>query len=196
MRLFPVLAVGEGAFFLSAGFALRDGSALVVLTLAAGQTELELGVAALEVEPECDDGEAALGRAPQQPADLAAMQEELSRAARVEVVAAGGVVGADVHVVDPGLVALDGDVGVSKVHPVGANRLDLGAGEDDAGVEGLEDVVVVARTAVVGNGVLVGHWRPAQVADYRLGRDMGSSNAAILLSAATRMWHIVTHLVW
>ena len=93
--------------FLAAGLALGDGAALVPLAASAGEAELDLGVASLEVELEGHDGEAALGGVAGEAVDFASVEEELAGALGVEVFLGGGFVGGYMEVVEPGVAALD-----------------------------------------------------------------------------------------
>src|SRR5919106_3475972 len=124
--------------------------------LAACDANLELGVAPADVEPQRNEGEALRGLEAKQLTDLIAVEQELARAVRDVVVAVAlGVLG-DVRADEPGLAALDADVGLGDVDLVRANALDLGAGQHDARLEGLLDGVVVSRAPVDGDR-LVGH---------------------------------------
>jgi hypothetical protein len=60
----------------------------------------------------------------------------------------------DVGTDQPRLVALDARVGVGQVDLAGPDRLDLGAGQDEAGLDGLLDRELVSRPAVERDGVL------------------------------------------
>src|SRR5439155_22611326 len=60
---------------LAALVALAEGGALVVQLLAASQAELDLGAPVLEVEPERDERQPALGDLAGQPADLLPVQQ-------------------------------------------------------------------------------------------------------------------------
>src|SRR6267142_5908578 len=69
------------------------------------------------------------------------------------------------HAAQPGLAFLDLGVAIAQVHVTRTERLDLRAGQADAGLEALLDRVVVARLAVVGEldiaALLVGRRRRA-----------------------------------
>src|SRR5690606_39279910 len=79
------------------------------------------------------------------------MQEEFPRPRGVRVPAAGRVVRADVHPVQPDLAALDAGKGLGQADLAGPDRLDLGPGEDEACLPGLENVVFVQRFFVPGD---------------------------------------------
>ncbi len=55
---------------------------------------------------------------------------------------------------EPRLAALDARVGLGQVGAPGADRLDLGPGQHQARLERLLDGVVVAGTAIEGDGLL------------------------------------------
>src|SRR5690606_1768091 len=129
--------------------ALADRVALVVAALAARQRELDLGAAVLEVERERHQGEAALRHLPRQPRDLAAVREQLAIAARIRVLAPGLLVGAHGRVHQPRLAAPHHGVGFGEAGLALAQRLHLRADEHDAGLERVEDLVVVARPPVL-----------------------------------------------
>ena len=90
---------------------------------------------------------------PEQLVDLGAVEQQLARRA-----SARGCSGCrllerrDVGADEPGLAALDARVGVGQVDLAGADRLDLGAGQDDAGLERVVDREVVAGSSVEGDG--------------------------------------------
>src|SRR5271166_2963524 len=77
------------------------------------------------------------------------MHQEFARAGFLVAELTGGSVGADVHALEERLAVLDARVAVAEVCAMRAQRLDLGAGEREAGLEGLLDKEVVARLAVV-----------------------------------------------
>ena len=79
------------------------------------------------------------------------MQQQLPVALRIVIDIAAVAVGVDVHVVEPDLAALDARVAVAKIRLALPNAFHLGAAENDAGLEGVEDVVVEERLAIVGN---------------------------------------------
>ncbi len=66
------------------------------------------------------------------------------------------------HVQQKGFAVLDEAVGVLEIGLSFANRLDLGAAQGDAGLEFLQQKVVVAGGAVVGGIALAGGDRVAR----------------------------------
>ena len=96
-------------------------------------------------------------RPAQQLVDLAPMEQQLPVPLRLVVVAVALLEGRDVGADQPGLALLDPGVGAGDVHLAGADRLDLGAGQRDAGLEGLLDRELMARFSVEGDGRIVAH---------------------------------------
>src|SRR5690606_18398593 len=89
--------------------------------------------------------------------DLLAVEEELPRPLGLVTELARRGVGADVRVPQPRLAALEARVGVLQVRPPGAQRLDLAARQHEAGLERLDDLVVVPRLAVDGDDGVAGN---------------------------------------
>jgi hypothetical protein len=87
--------------------------------------------------------------------DLPLVQQQLARPLALVVVAVARGVFRDVGVDQPGLAAVLGDIGLRDRAAPAAQRLDLGAGQRQAGLEGLLDEVVVPRLAVLGHHLAV-----------------------------------------
>jgi hypothetical protein len=150
------LAHGAGDF--AVRLALGDGLALVVVGLALRDADQDLGVAVLEVQLEGDEGHALELAGLLELADLPAMGEEAACTRPRECCSAP----AGPYVLDGGLVhdqlrrltldaaepLPDGDVALP-------HALDLAAVEGDAALEGVEDVVVEPRLAVLDRAVVV-----------------------------------------
>src|SRR5262249_14104994 len=132
--------------------ALLLGFALVVQLLAAGKRKLELGAALLvEIELERHERHSlALDRA-HELVDLAAVQEELAHALGRMVEAAALQVFRDIGVDQPDLAAARIGVGFRARRLPAAQGFTLRAGEREAGLEGLADLVGEARLAIVGD---------------------------------------------
>src|SRR5262249_41533483 len=132
--------------------ALLLGLALVVQLLAAGERKLELGASLLvEIELERHERHSlALDRA-HELVDLPAVQEELAHALGSMVEAAALQVFRDIGVDQPDLAAARIGVGFRDRRLAPAQRLNLRAGEREAGLEGLPDLVVEPRLAIVGD---------------------------------------------
>jgi hypothetical protein len=96
-------------------------------------------------------------------ADFVLVQQELPPALWIVVDVPPVRVGIDMDVVQPHIALLDARKGVSQVGAPLPDALDFGAEERDAGLEGLEHVVVVQGLAVVGDqrvfGLILRPWR-------------------------------------
>src|SRR4051794_26732333 len=150
---------------LSAPIALLLAVALVVQLLAFGDRQQELGAAALvEVKLQRDQRHAfALDRA-HQAVDLLFMQQQLARPLRLVIEAVGLQIFRDVGVDQPDLAALGIGVGFRDRGLAVADRLDLGAGQRDAGLDRVVDRIVEPRLAILRDdldGALLfsGHFR-------------------------------------
>src|SRR5215475_1541997 len=132
--------------------ALLLGFAFVVQLLAAGERKLQLGAALLvEIELERHERHSlALDRA-HELVDLTAVKEELAHALGRMVEAAALQVFRDIGVDQPNLAAARIGVGLRDRRLAAAQRFNLRAGEREAGLEGLADLVVEARLAIVGD---------------------------------------------
>src|SRR5690606_26737347 len=130
--LAQAVAVGHGALSLAVVLPLLERLALVVELLASADADLELGAAVEEVQAQRHDRDAALARPDGELVDLRVVQQQLALAARSVVGPRPlGVLG-DVDVLRPRLATLDVDVALRDVGAALAQRLHLGAGEDDA----------------------------------------------------------------
>src|SRR5438874_2717874 len=132
------------------------GLALVVELLAAGERKLDLGAALfVEIKLERNERHAlALDRA-RELVELAAVQQQPTRALGRMVEAAGLQIFGDVGIDQPELAATGIGVGFADRGLADTERLHLGPGERDAGLEHLADLVVEARLAVVGNDAML-----------------------------------------
>jgi hypothetical protein len=149
------LRVGELALDLAPRVAFRDVPPPIVGLLAPGEAQLHLRPAlAGEVQAERHQRQALRLRPAQQLVDLGAPEEELPDALGLVVVAIALLERRDVGADQPRLVALDARVGVGDVDLAGADRLDLRAGQDEAGLDRLLDRELVSRLPVQRDGVL------------------------------------------
>src|SRR5439155_10691719 len=124
----PVAAAGgQAPLHLAAVLPLGDGLALLIFPLASSQPQLHLRQAPREVDLQGNQGEAALGGLADQPADLLAFEEELSRPHRDLAADVGHLVRGDVQVIKTILIADHAGVGVAKVCAAGPDGLHLGA---------------------------------------------------------------------
>src|SRR6478609_3444968 len=139
----------DGLLLLPVRRTLGDRLTLVPGLLASGERDLDLRAAVAEVERQRDDGETLLRHAAVDLLDLLLVQEQLALAPR-GVVGPGALgVLRDVHGVQPRLAVLDVDEPVDQGRPTLTQRLHLGAHEDQAGLVGVLDVVVVPRLLVL-----------------------------------------------
>src|SRR5690606_26609636 len=128
---------------------LPQGLPFVVLLLALRQGDLDLRPAVLEVEGQRHDGVARLLGLGLQLVDLLAVQQQLPLAPRAVVGPGALAVLRYVDVVQPPLVVGQLDEAVHQRRPALTQRLHLGTREDQAGLVGVDDVVVVPRLLVL-----------------------------------------------
>src|SRR4051794_14739059 len=121
---------------------------LVVVLLAARDGDLDLRAPVLEVQGQRHDRQAALAGRLGEPQDLVPVQEQLALATGLVVRPRPLGVLRDVHALEPRLPVVDAGEPVDKGRPPGAQGLDLGAGEHQAGLDDVLEVVVVPRLAV------------------------------------------------
>jgi hypothetical protein len=119
-----------------------------VRALAAREADLHLDPAVLEVGAQREHGQAALRDAAHELQDLALVQQQLARAVRGVVVQVAVAVGGDAAPHQQQLAVARLDVGVLELEPAGADRLDLGPDEHDAGLRALQHLVVEERLPV------------------------------------------------
>src|SRR5262245_9813896 len=129
--------------------ALGDRLALVVGLLALRDPEQQLGVTAREIELERDDRLALLGHRSLELHDFGAVEQQLAPPGRLQVPAVALLVGRNVELEHPGLAVLDRRVRLGEARLAVAQALHLGAGQHQPRLHGLEDEVVMARTAVL-----------------------------------------------
>jgi len=136
---------------LSSRFGLLHGLALVVLFAAPADPQQDLGSASLEVDPKRNQGQSLLVGLAGEAADLAAMQEQLSRPARIMVEAVGLDVLGDVAADQPDLAVLHPAVGLLKRDLARTQALHLAADQADAALQRVEHREIVSRLAILGN---------------------------------------------
>src|SRR5690606_2438343 len=141
----PSSVVGalQGALDLALGVARGGVAALVVQLLAAGDGDVELRPAVLEVEPQGHDRQPAAAHGALQLGDLAALQQELPGTLRLVVVVAGVLVRRDVHALDEHLAVPDGGERPGDRAAALPQRLDLAARQLEAGRVPLEELELV-----------------------------------------------------
>src|SRR5579864_7629961 len=106
----PPRSAARRALDLSLGIALRDRLALVVLALAARQPDLDLRAIAREVNAQRNERVALLPHLADEARDLLVMEQQLARAQWLVVHQVALRVWRDVHVLQPGLIAVDAHV--------------------------------------------------------------------------------------
>jgi len=146
-----IFAVLHGTIHTALGIPLGGGISLVVQLFALGQGQLNLDPAVLKVERQRYQGVAVPLDVAVEPHDLPLVHEQLALPQRIAVEEVALLVGADVQPDDEKLAVFDGAIAVLHVHRAGAETLDLGARQGDAGLEGLDDVVIVPGLAVLGD---------------------------------------------
>src|SRR5437763_3263068 len=130
--------------------------ALVMQLLALGERELHLGAPPIvEIELERHQRHALALDRPDQLVDLPLVQQQLARALRRMVEAAGLPIFGDVGIDQPDLAAARIRVRFRDRRLAAAQRFHLAAGERDAGLELLADRVVEARLAIFGDDLEV-----------------------------------------
>src|SRR5438445_10322647 len=105
------------------------------------------------------------------------MQEKLPLAPRIVIVDVALLIGADVDIHQPCLSPVDPDESLAQVRAPVAQRLDLGASQLHARLDGLDHEVVVVGGAIGGADVLAlpglalgAHRRPRSQASAAIGR--------------------------
>src|SRR5688572_27366079 len=141
---------------LALGFRLLRRFPFVEELLAAGDGDLHLGPSLLEVHPERNQCEAALGSLAGELLDLAAMQKQLPGPLGLVVELVPPRVLGDVAVDEPDLAPLDLGIGVFETGARFAEALHLGAGQHQAALDGVEDEVLVMRAAIAADHLDVG----------------------------------------
>src|SRR5262245_5521980 len=143
------LGVGELALDVTTRVALRDVAPPIVVLLAAGETELDLRAPpAGDVHPQRHDRLALRLGPAEQLVDLRPVQQQLAHALGLVVVAVALLEWRDMGADQPGLSVLDARIGIGQVHLARAERLDLGPGQHEAGLERLVDREFVAGSSV------------------------------------------------
>src|ERR1035437_5042938 len=144
----------NGALHLTLGVSLGDALALVPRLLAFDQRHLDLGAPVPEVEAERDQGQSLFADLAVELDDLAPVHQQAAAARGLVVLPIARLPRLDVHVLEEGLAVLNADEAVLDVDLAGSERLDLGAEELEAGLDLVEDEVLVKRGPVVGNRLL------------------------------------------
>ena len=140
-------------FHFAAGFARLDGFPAVMLLLAFGQPEFDLGKAPLgKIDTEWDEREPLLFRLAEKLIDLLAVKEQFPGTEGLVIHDVAVAVGADVAVVEKDLAVLHAGVTILQVHAPLSQGFDLRTLEHDARLEFLFNEIVVVGLAVRDHG--------------------------------------------
>ena len=159
---FVFAGVDGGAGF-AVGFAATFGFALVPVLFALGDGQFALDPAISEVKAGGDERMSLDLRLCHKPPDLVLVHQQLSCAGLVVVRYIAVRIGSDMQIEQEGLAVLDEAVRVLQVRFSFANGFDLGTAEGNAGLELLEQEVVVAGDPVMGGIALAGGHRIARL---------------------------------
>ena len=139
---------------LAAPVAVFFGIPLVVVFLALGEGDAGFHQVAFPVQLGADAGQALLGGGGQDPGQLLFMQQQFAGAGGVGDEMGGcGVQRYDLAAQQPGLATLDQHIGVPEVGLAHAQAFDFPARQHDAGLEGLQQLVIEAGALVAGDNI-------------------------------------------
>lgn len=126
--------------------------AFIVRLLPLAQADLQLDSTLFKVDASRDDRKSTLVDFTGQLEDLGVMEQELTHPRRVRwIFPTALLIGADVHVINKDFAVLDAAKGFLETDLAESQRLDLGAGQDQAGLKDIVDKIVVIRLFVAGN---------------------------------------------
>src|SRR6185312_10313311 len=144
------IAVAQRARLLALPVLVALGGALVGLLLAARETDLDLGDAALvEVDRQRHQCHALAFRRAQQLVALLAVEQQLARPPFLVVEAVGRFVYRDMGIEQPQLALHLAGIGFRDAGMAAAQALHLAAQQHDAGLQRLVDEVIVAGAAIL-----------------------------------------------
>ena len=133
-----------------------DGITAIMLFLAFGQSQFDLGLAPIrKIDAERDQREALLLCFPQELVDLLSMQEQFAGPDRVMVHNIAVAVGTDMAMMKKNFPILHTGIAVLEIHAPIAKRLDLGPPEDNPGLEFFFDEIVVVGFPIGGDDFLL-----------------------------------------
>src|SRR5262245_7064776 len=147
-------SAARGAVHLPLDLSLAQRRPLVVELLATGRADLELGATLLEVDPQRNQGQAALGDLASEAADLASVEQQFAITLGIVIGVGAMTVGADVAAEQPDLVVSHRRIRVLESDQAGAKRLDLGPPQHESRLDRLEDLVLVPCTPVARDGAI------------------------------------------
>ena len=126
-----------------------NGGAFVDAGFSAAEAEFDFGAALLEIDAEGDDGESFFGGALAPAFDFVFVEEELAGTLGIVVIDVALFIRLDMRADEEEFAGLEVGISVFEGHSAGiAQGFHLGAGQGQAGLEGLEDVVVPADATV------------------------------------------------
>ena len=130
--------------------AFLDGLTFVVLSFTTTQSDNDLGESPLiDKQAQWHNGNTRLLGVTGDATDLLAVKEQLAVAVGGMVVIGPVTVFSNVHVLDPDLTIDDHAIGIGQATLALTDGFDLSTREDDARREGLENLVVKGRLAVL-----------------------------------------------
>jgi len=133
------------AVHISLHIAVANGLALIVEGFAAGESDEEFGIAAgIKVEFEGDQGESLFLDPGQQAAGFPLVEQQRASAEGLMRGVGGLLVFRDVGSNQAWGLADESNIGLVEGDLALAGGLDLGAEQDDAGLDGLQDLVIKA----------------------------------------------------
>ena len=126
--------------------------------LALGQTELQLHPALfIEIELGRDQRLPLTANRAEEPIDLAAMEQQLARAARLVIEPVRRPIFRNIGVDQNNLAALGGGIGLSNIGPPLAQGLNLGSGQHHPRLKTVFEEIVKLGAPVLGNQLMQGH---------------------------------------
>lgn len=151
------ISLTHGAIHVAFGFAITDRLALVALGAPLADANEDFGVAILKVHLHGDDRETLHTHGLDELGDLGFVGKQLACASGYVIEKAGGAIGTDVDAVQIERWGRDlgADVPFRERDFALADALDLGPLEHDATFEGVGDLVIEPRAAVIDGGSVV-----------------------------------------
>ena len=146
-----IIPIAQGSLDVPARLPVGGGVALVVELLPTRDPKIDFGPSVAEGEAQGDDGHPFLLGAGAKLTDLSLVDEELSWTVGLMVRSVAVTVGGDVRADQPELVALDPRVGFRDGDFAIANRLDLGPGQHEPGLDRVLNVVLVEGATIRGD---------------------------------------------
>lgn len=143
------LTVLEGTLNLTFRGLFMKVLTLVVIVLARGQRQLELGPAVLEIDLQGHEREALFARLGKELHDFRLVHQEFPAAQRIVVEDIALIIGADMQVLDEKLAVLDARITVLEVGPSGAQGLDFRSLKGKASLKRFVYEVIVTGLAIL-----------------------------------------------